>query len=124
MRLTEVLEVLLFVNVTLRCCTKSINPTSVDSPKFPTPVTFTFLLRYASYAHVPSPLLSSLSSKSVGELRVLNEMYGLGLKIGSGGLVEKGEVVEGVRKGLERREGESEKAREMVRFTLMVGFFW
>ncbi|TPX62212.1 hypothetical protein SpCBS45565_g07053 [Spizellomyces sp. 'palustris'] len=89
-----------------------------DAPKFPTPVNLYFLLRYHKYATPPEHILQNLSNSSVGVLRTLATRYGLALRIGNGGLVEKQEIVHAVRKGLIRRKEESAEALKMVEFTL------
>lgn len=88
------------------------------APKFPTPVSLYFLLRYHTYMKVSNSLFATLPTASIGKLRSLSDRYGLDLKIGTGGLLEKPEVAEAVKKGLEARKKQSDRALEIVDFTL------
>ncbi|KAI8849639.1 hypothetical protein BC829DRAFT_432462 [Chytridium lagenaria] len=88
-----------------------------SQPKFPTPVTFHFLLRYYGVLRVPPSVLKKLPEASIGELQHLASVYGLELP--SEDMSKKiGELRKIVLEGLELKRTQAEKALDMVDFTL------
>ncbi|CAG8535294.1 6891_t:CDS:10 [Paraglomus occultum] len=85
------------------------------APKFPTPVQFHFLLRYAYYMQQSlSHVQISYDSMTVSEIRNRGEQLGVDFK----GCIEKSEFVDKLKSTVQARKEDADKAIDMVKFTL------
>ena len=87
------------------------------APKFPTPVQFHFLLRYAYYVQQSLPHFQTpYDDITVSEIRNRGEQLGVDFK----GCVEKSEFVDKLKSTVQKRREDANNAIDMVKFTLKV----
>ena len=87
------------------------------APKFPTPVQFHFLLRYAYYVQQNlTRVQTSYDDMTVSEIRNRGEQLGVDFK----GCIEKSEFVDKLESIVQKKREDANKAIDMVKFTLKV----